>query len=214
MALHAPCVVSTLGRYVIGGIAAVLSMLTLSARGDEPAIWKIEEDWEMVISEPDPSIYSPQVTFFTSPSTEIGDTYFQLQMNYEADTGFSAGGFHVAAVQGDSIVDEERSDSRITLATNNDRIRWTNVMAVVENKLLFAVKDGHGDEWGDFGGPEYLVRLVPAPVEDLSRYHHQQSLDSVDIGFGANRVQSVTLRRVRVFHTNGVVRSFELGLHP
>lgn len=205
---------ATFNWCVIGGIAAVLSMFSLSASGEEPTIWKIEEDWEMVIYEPDPSIYSPQVTFFTSPSLDLDDTYFQLQMNYEADEAFSAGGFHVAAVSNGSIVDEERSSHRITLGTSNDQIRWTSVMAVVENKLLFAVKDGHGTEWGDFGGPEYLVRVVPSPVQDLSNYHHQQSLDSVDIGFGANRVQSVTLRHVRIFYSNGVVTDLDLNLQP
>jgi hypothetical protein len=76
-------------------------------------------------------------------------------------------------------------------------------MAVIQNKVLFAVRDGHGQEWGSFGGPEYLVKITPSPVADLSEYHPQKSLDSVDIGFGANRVDSVTLREVRVFYTDG-----------
>ena len=78
-------------------------------------------------------------------------------------------------------------------------------MAVVGNKVLFAIKDGYGDEWGPFGGPEYLVKVVPSPVSDLSEYHPQNSLDSVDVGFGANRVASITLIEVRCFYTDGQV---------
>lgn len=202
------------GPAVIGWMTLILILTSATAYGDQPAIWKVEEDWEMVIYEPDPSIYSPQVTFFTSPSAELQQTYFQLQMNYEADESFSAGGFHVAAVSDGEVVDEERSEHRITLSKNNDQIQWTNVMAVVDGKLLFAVKDGLGQDWGAFGGPEYLVRIAQSPVSHLGNYRYQQSLQTVDIGFGANRVQSVTLRRVRFHHVDGSVSSLDVNLHP
>ena len=185
-----------LQKVVIGGIVSALVLAALPAcMADDSTIYKIEEDWEMVIKEPDSITISPQVTFFTYPSVNLDQLYFQLQMNYAADEGFSGGGFHVAAIQDEEILDEERSDTRLTLATDGDLIRWTSVMAVIQNKVLFAVRDGHGQEWGSFGGPDYLVKITPSPVADLSEYHPEKSLDSVDIGFGANRVDSVTLRK-------------------
>ena len=51
-------------------------------RAQENDIWKVEEDWELRTYQPDPSIYSPQVTFFVTPDSTKSDTYFQLQMNY------------------------------------------------------------------------------------------------------------------------------------
>jgi hypothetical protein len=132
-------------------------------------------------------------------------------MNYAADEDFSAGGFQVAAVSNGEIVDEERSRHRITLATSNDQIRWTNAMAVWEEKLVFAVKDGSGTQWGTFGGPEYLVRVSPCPVQDLNGYKPSRSLESVDIGFGGNRVQEVRLRTVRYYYTDGTVRTEEIN---
>ena len=191
-------------RSIVGGIVFTLVLAALPACvAADSTIYKIEEDWEMVINEPDPANHSPQVTFYTSPSVNLDEVYFQLQMNYAADREFSGGGFHVASVQSDQILDEARSDTRRVLATDGDHIRWTSVMAVVYNKLLFAIKNGHATEWGDFGGPDYLVKMTPSPVPDLAEYHPQQSLDNVDIGFGANRVQSVKMLRVRVFYTDG-----------
>ena len=120
---------------------------------DQPTIWKVEEEWEMVINEPEDNTNSPQVTFFVTPSAGLGETYFQLQMNYEADEDYSAGGFHVAAVRNEEIQDEARSQNQSLLTVDGDVIRWTSVAAVVNNKLLFAVRDGDCASWGNFGGP-------------------------------------------------------------
>ena len=193
---------------VIGGMVVACTLTSAKdSIAAEPVVYKVEEDWEMVVNEPDVANNSPQVTFFTSPSTGLDDSYFQLQMNYHADEDYSSGGFHVAAVDGGVVQDEARSVTRKTLSTDDDRLRWTSVMAVIENKALFAVRDGYGQEWGEFGGPDYLVRIVPTPVPDLSKYHHQQSLDNVDIGFGKNRVSGITLKAVRLFYTDGNVKT-------
>jgi hypothetical protein len=183
-----------------------------SAVGAE--IVKVEEVWEMVVSEPDAATYSPQITFFTSPSTEIDANYFQLQLNYAADANFSPGGFHVAAISEDVVVDEARSSTRSILATANDRIRWTSVMAVIGNHLVFAVKDGVGQQWGAFGGPDYLVKITPSAVTNLQGYHPQQSLDAVDVGYGANRLDSITLIEVKCFYDDGRVVTVPVNRHP
>ena len=172
---------------------------------EEPTVYKVEEDWELVVNEPDPSNNSPQITFFTSPSHLSEGTYFQLQLNYHAADHYSSGGFHVASVIDYQMVDEARSKTRKNLATKDDVIRWTSVMAIINSRALFAVRDGYGREWGSFGGADYLVRMVPSPVSDLSHYRYQQSMDAVDIGFGRNRVSRITLKAVRLFYTNGHV---------
>lgn len=204
-----------LSTVIIGGIliASVVAGAH-SATAIEPHVFKIEEDWEMAVSEPDAANCSPQVTFFTSPSFQMENCYFQLQMNYAADEGFESGGFHVAAVVDEAFLDEARSATQLTLASSNDLIRWTSVMATINNKLLFAVRDGTGNEWGSFGGPDYLVTIVPSPVVDLNDYAAQQSLDNVDIGFGANRVTSITLKRVRLFYTDGTSRTITVNGQP
>ncbi|MDE0862773.1 MAG: hypothetical protein OSA98_03230 [Rubripirellula sp.] len=188
------------GMVVLSGVIPVKSLFASDA-----TVYKVEEDWEMVVNEPDVSNNSPQITFFTSPGHGFDDSYFQLQMNYHADEAYSSGGFHVASVHQGRTVDEARSVTRKSFSTDDDVVRWTSVMAVINNQALFAIRDGYGREWGHFGGPNYLVRMVSSPVPDLSTYQYQQSLQSVDIGFGRNRISRITLKAVRLFYTDGRV---------
>jgi hypothetical protein len=216
-------VLGTLGNGVIGGFLLVSVLMAQSCAAQLPEIYKVEEDWGMVIHEPDAINVSPQVTFAIMPcgaehvdedDQHAHNCYFQLQMNYSADENFSAGGFHVAAVENEDLVDEARSDDQIELATHHDHVTWTSVMAVVSDKLMFAVKDGHGTDWGNFGGPEYLVQMSTCPISDLGNYSYETSLDNVDVSFGANRVDSIELIRVRLYYTNGNMVTIPLNRNP
>ncbi len=126
-------------------------------------------------------------------------------MNYAADQSYSAGGFHVAAIAQETQVDEARSGTRNGLSSSHDTIRWTNVMAVINQELLFAIKNGYCSDWGAFGGPEYLVKMSAGSITDLNSYHPRSSLSDVDIGYGANRVAEIELKSVRVFYVDGNV---------
>lgn len=171
----------------------------------------VEEDWEMVIHEPDVKTNSPQVSFFLYPGG-TDERYFQLQMNFAAEEGFSSGGFRVGAFVDEIPVDEERSRVRGVLAWDGDKVEWTSAMAVFDGKLMYALKDGHGLQWGSFGGPEFLVSMPNEHINDLSNYDPQQSLDNVDIGFGSNRVHSIRLKRVRVVYTDGHTQTIDVNL--
>ena len=203
---------STAASGILAGLALLLSSNAVHA--DHGSIYKVEEEWEIVIDDPDPSINSPQITFFVTPNPAEPNCYFQLQMNYAADDTYSSGGFHVGAFHSGTLLDEARSATRRTLTVDGDRVRWTNVMAAIDGQLLFAVKDGYGDDWGEFGGPEYLVRMESDHIDDLSHYTPYESLQMVDIGFGANRVRSVTLRSVRLYYDDGRVVEFWVGASP
>ncbi|QDT06123.1 hypothetical protein K227x_45300 [Rubripirellula lacrimiformis] len=183
-------------------VIAAMALGMSCCQASEDKVWKIEEDWEMVILQPDPQSNSPQVSFTTSPSTEVDDVYFQLQMNHSDSAG---GGIHVAAVLDDKIVDESQSDIRSALSIDGDHVSWTTVMAVIDDRICFAVKDGYGQDWGNFGGPEYVVRMQRRDILDLSKYRPINSLDSVDINFGANRISSSKMLKVRLYYTSGNV---------
>jgi len=212
----------TLNHCVIGGFLLASVLMAQPCAASEPGVWKVEEDWEMVVHEPDAINVSPQVTFAISATGGHEDAdehsahncYFHLQMNYSADEQFSAGGFHVAAVEQDEIVDEERSEKQIVLSSDGDQLQWTSVMAVVDNKLMYAVKNGYGTDWGNFGGPDYLVQAANCPVSDMRDYSYQWSLDNVDVSYGANRVASIELVRIRLFYTNGNFVTIPLNLQP
>ncbi len=190
-------------RCFLGGMFLIATSLTINVNAEEtPEVIRVEEDWELVVNQPEPALFSPQITLFVSPTSSETD-YFQLQMNYAADDEFSGGGFHVAAVKNEQIYDEARSVTRIPLRTDGDRIRWTSVMAAFDDRFYFAVRDGHSDDWGAFGGPQYLVEMTSGSVKNLDGYSYQKSVDNIDIGFGANRVSSLKLLRVRLYYKSG-----------
>lgn len=204
---------STLKRFTGGLMIAAIAIVSgQAANAEEPTLFKIEEDWELVVNDPDANTNSPQITFFTCPNSGDETTYFQLQMNYFADEAYSSGGFHVAAVRDETTLDQARSQTRRLITVDGDKIVWTSVMACIDGELLFAVKDGFGDDWGAFGGPDYLVRMSANGTQDLSSYSPTQSGSLVDIGYGANRVHSVVLKQVRFFYTDGSVTTTATNL--
>jgi hypothetical protein len=193
-----------------GGLC-LLATLPCRAHGETATVFLVEEEWEMVLNEPEPAINSPQVAFFLYPAADQPECYFQLQMNYAAEDGYSSGGFRVGAFYHEQPIDEERSQVSQMLCWDNDRVRWTSAMAVFNGKLMYALKDGYGYQWGAFGGPEYLVQMDDQDMHALDHYSPQTSLESVDIGFGANRVHSIRLKRVRLTYSDGQTKTIEIN---
>ncbi|MCC9644247.1 hypothetical protein LOC71_18375 [Rhodopirellula sp. JC740] len=202
-------------RFVIAVFAICLgtSNIVLHAE-DSKNIYYIEENWELVLGEPDPKINSPQVSFFVYPDSGDESRYFELQLNYAADATYSSGGFRVTAASNDQIVDHERGGNFQNWTVANDRIQWTTVMAVQDSRYLFAIKNGQSSDWGSFGGPDYLVEMPHGSGKRLSNYHPDKSLANVDIGFGANRVDSILLKSVRVIYSDGSQEHVSVNASP
>jgi hypothetical protein len=201
----------TLSRITI--VLACAASVTNGAVGDESesGIYRIEEDWEMKLKEPSALQNSPQVTFFMKPDPQNDAAYFQLQMNHAIGSEYSSGGFHVAAVLNEAYYDEARSGTRQGLSVDTDTITWTNMIAIVDQKLFFAVKNGYCSDWGAFGGPEYLVQMPAGDVSSLNAYQAEKSIADLDVGYGGNRVLTLELKTVRAYYRNGEVETTEVN---
>ncbi len=188
-----------------------LGLSTTKSAAAEPWV-KVEEDWVLRLNEPDSETNSPQLTVYLTPNSNEPLSYFQVQLNHAADRDFLGGGFRVAAISNDVSVDQALSSTRAAFTKDGDEIRWTSVMVVTDTEILFAIKNGTSQAWGDFGGPDYLVRMNADQTNDFSQYAPQFSINNLDIGLGRNRVQSLKLQRVRAFREDGTYESFELDL--
>jgi len=133
---------------------AFAGITAANSHSAEPYVYMIEEDWELSVTEPKPLIHSPQLSFYLIPDKTKAGIYFQLQINHAAREGFNGGGFMVTAIRDEVAFDEARSSFREPLSADGEQIRWTSAMAVIDGNLLFAIKDGVGTHWGNFGGPE------------------------------------------------------------
>lgn len=179
--------------------------------GDEPRIIRVEEDWQLEVTTPDPLQYSPQFSTWMSPSDSLDDEHFCANFNHAQKSGYPGGGFQINAFQGTALMDESLHRSGVTLSSNGESVRWTQVMAIVNDELVFAIKNGTSQSWGDFGGPETLVRFSSS-LNNLNRYHPSRSVEWSGVGFAANRVAFLKLAKVRLFTDQGLVLETSVNL--
>jgi hypothetical protein len=181
---------------------AILGLWSSNVAAAEPHVYMVEEDWELVVGEPKPAIHSPQLSFYLFPDAASPGVYFRLQLNHAARQDFAGGGFMVTAVVNEVAHDEAKSDFRTPLTYDGERLKWTSAMAVMNGELLYAIKDGLGSHWGSFGGPDYILRMPAGAVRSLDGYSPQESVKSLEIGFGSNRVKTLVLKKARLHYSN------------
>jgi len=86
----------------------------------------------------------------------------------------------------------------------NERITWKTSMSLSDGRLSFEVLDGTSDTWGAFGGNAGRLRATQLTnLADLNGYDPDVSISNSGVGYASNRVQSMTLKRVRVTMSDG-----------
>jgi hypothetical protein len=90
------------------------------------------------------------------------------------------------------------------LATPNETIKWTQVMRLEPgNNIVFEVTNGSSTTWGNFGDDGTLKITVVHPGVNLDGYSAEVSVANSGVGFAANRVASLVLKRVRIYTSTG-----------
>ena len=187
------------------GFAIVLFGFAASnARGDDDDIVRIEEDWELVVSNPDPANFAPQVTATMSPLGDLSGFYGVFDLNLRNLPVYEAGGMQLQVWNGDAPVVTKKSNVGTLLNTANETVTWTAVMAVSHGQLQFAIVNGQSVTWGGFGSGGSLTVDVDNALTNLHQYNPQVSVDNSGIGFSANRVTSLTLKQVRAYSAAGL----------
>lgn len=174
------------------------------ASGAEPRILRVEEDWELVVATPNPLQNSPQISTWMSPGDSLEVQHFGANFNHAQKDDYLGGGFQTRAYQGASVMDDKVNCNGIKLSANGELLKWTQVMAIIKEELVFAIKDGSSQSWGDFGGRETLVRDATS-VNDLNGYRPNKSAEWSGVGFASNRVALLKLAKVRYFTDQGQV---------
>src|SRR5512132_668997 len=78
----------------LAGSCLVLTLMPKASAGDEgSSVTRVEEDWQLVLNEPDADCESPQFHTVMSPFTNSDGHYAQTLWNYrEANEEYLAGG--------------------------------------------------------------------------------------------------------------------------
>jgi len=188
----------------VPAIIAALGILICTgwARAQSSDVVKVEEDWELVLTQPDAATVAPQVTCAMSPTNNLDDTYWTFEVNHLTAPSFSAGGLHMHQWRGEWRQSTLSRNDRAVLTTANETVAWTQSLRTNAGRLTFEVRNGTSQTWGEFGYGSYeLSTSWSAP--HLNGYSPETSVANAGVGFAANRVNSLKLKRVRVTYADG-----------
>lgn len=181
---------------------------TAAAEGP-PAVLRVEEDWELMVSSPDSTTTAPQVTCATFPVSESTSLCAVFELNHQTQPSFVSGGIQLQIWEGPRLLDSRKFPRSETMASPGERVTWTQTMTLApgaqESYLTFEIVNGQSATWGLFGGQGYLRSTVATSLQDLNDYNPRLSVLNSGVGYAANRVQSLTLREVRLVLSDGQV---------
>lgn len=163
---------------------------------------KVEEEWELVLTEPDSATVAPQVTCTMSPTDNLGGTYWTFEINHLTAPSFSPGGLHIHQWNGEWRQSTFSRSDRSVMHTANETVTWTQSLRANGSSLTFEVQNGTSSTWGPFGFGNFQL-TTGWGVSNINSYSPEVSVANAGVGFAANRVASLKLIRVRTTYADG-----------
>lgn len=186
--------------------AFVLVAMQAPNSGLAQSIVRIEEDWELHVTEPHQELDAPQVTTTMYPFGELTDLAFQLDINYGQTPSFSSGGYQVRVAEGEETLAARRGHEGLRLSTDSETLTWTQVVHHTPQGVYFGITNGQSASWGSFGGDSSFVYLSNSDAGmSLNSYSHLTSLENSGVAYAGNRVGWLKLNRLRVYNGAGQV---------
>ena len=177
----------------------------LGASAIDSTIDRIEEDWQLVISIPDPNLTCPQITTQMKLDSDPLSSVMVFNLNYCDAPSFLAGGLQVKVQAGDQTL-ATSSQGSAQLQTNGETITWTQQLSLSQGVILFKVVSGSSVTWGNFGADASpLAVSVATSQTSFANYSPDASAKNSGPSFGSNRVTSMTLLCVRYYQGQTLV---------
>ena len=173
-----------------------------SEEPQEPVV-RVEQDWRLVLTEPDDALSAPQLHTVMSPFGNLNSLYAQVTWNYAELPVFEDGGLQIQAWDGEDC-NFHRSFSGQGLSGVAETVRWTQVMETNGSTLSCKIINGQSTTWGSFGGSSMGVN-GSAAVANLNHYDTGVSVGNSLVTYGANRVQLLVITEVRRYGAEGLL---------
>jgi hypothetical protein len=190
----------------LAAIVAIVAAKSLWAGTSGTDVYRIEEDWQLIVGDPDPGNNGPQVTCTISPA-DMGTAFCAFDLNYHTQPDYSAGGLQIHTWDPVDPVEYSNSIHNGIMSASGETVTWTQTMTWNNGSLNFRVVNGQSDTWGNFGGNGtsngHLNLDLPTALSNLNGYSPSVSLDNSGVSFASNQVNSLTLVAVRRFDANG-----------
>lgn len=209
--------IPTCARVAPHHLLAAAVVCTLVA-GNSGLLWaqsqdavRIEEDWQLVVSDPAEAKASPQFETVMSPFGHTDTAYARITWNYLELPSFTAGGLQLQAWNGDSVLFENHLDLS-PLSANNETISWTQVLETNQGALRFQITNGHAPSQPEFSSADLIIQ-GGAGLSHLNAYNTGLSVAKSGITFGGNRVVSLRIVGVRKYNAEGDLISNDTSAH-
>ena len=168
-------------------------------------IVQVEEEWELVLKDPDSDLTAPQVTCAISPTGDVDGLHATFELNHQSYPYFASGGMRLQVWSGEDNVSSHKTQNDGVMSTAGETVRWTQSMRLHGGSLTFEIKNGTSTTWGEFGGEHGLRTNCSSDLTSLNEYDPDVSVANSGTGYASNRVASLTLKRVRITFDNGDV---------
>ncbi len=173
---------------------------------DEPAqVVRVEEDWEMVLGTPEPENDAPQVACVISSTGDVNSLHAAFNLNHRSLPEYVAGGLQLQIWDGETPRLAKIFPNDNIMSQTGETVTWTQAMELKDGKLTFDIVNGESSTWGQFGGQGYLKDNIDTSLTNLNQYSPDVSVRNSGISFASNRVQSLTLKRVRLVLATGEI---------
>jgi hypothetical protein len=185
---------------------AVAASFAMAQQPGTPAPDQIEEDWQVVVANPDPVAVGPQITTCACPNSDPAAAFVTFYLNYQDYPGWSPGGLQVKAYgpapnasTNPPVLDSSSQGSGVC-ETQGETITWTQRMSLAGGNLNYNVVNGQSATWGKFGQGEGTLGVsISSTLSDLGAYKPDYSVAKSGVSWQSNRVTSMTLVAVRYF---------------
>jgi hypothetical protein len=189
----------------IARCAMLICLLSQTASAQSsPTLVRVEEDWILLVDEPDSALASPQILNVISPKQNLDGIFGMVQLNHRSDPNFYAGGQQVQTWVGPSLMGYASGTKTAVLNRTADRITYTVSMEQVSTGIRFQLKNGRSRTWGRFAWTPVSV-TVPTTEKDLSAYTPEFSTTNTTVVLGAHRITSFYIDTTRKVHSDGSI---------
>jgi hypothetical protein len=188
-----------LGMALLTGILSPSPLRAQTAGGD---VYRVEEDWQLVVNEPDTINNGPQVTCTISPA-DMGSAYCAFDINYHTQPDYDAGGLQLHTWDPNDPIAYANSSHPNMMQISGETVSWTLRLTLSNGQLYFRVMNGQSQTWGSFGGTgDGLHSSLTTALPNLNSYNPTVSLQNSGVCFASNQVVSLTLMAVRYYDVN------------
>jgi hypothetical protein len=193
---------------------ACASLASVWAQSPAPTITAVEEDWQLVVAEPDVPGVGPQITTCMRPGGDTTAPFVAFDMNYREYPTFQVGGMQIQVWKNNSVVATASGQGTAQFQTAGETVTWTQRMSVSNGTCTFGIDNGQSTTWGKFGQGQGLLAVSYATTfADMAAYSPSTSVAASGVSWEPNLAGSLAIVRVR-YYANGQLVATDTNPHP